>query len=83
MDLHEFTSLNYKYSSTYFTLQVDPGQCFHSASPQAFIDERREQQQKLPNWVGSCTIVKLRTHLAVFTAIAPTPSANEDCSLVH
>jgi len=46
-----------EYSSTYFSLQVDPGHCFHPTSPEGFTDERKEQLKVL-KWVG------FRTHIA-------------------
>jgi len=40
-----------EYSQTYFSLQVDPGHCFHPTLPKGFIDEHREQLKVL-KWVG-------------------------------
>jgi len=45
-----------EYSSTYFSLQVDPGHGFHSTSPKGFIDEHREQLKVLKR-------VGFRTHI--------------------
>ena len=64
-DLHEFTGLEYNnWIFINFSLQVDPGHCFHPTSPEGFIDERREQLKVLKR-------VSFRTRIA---HISFTPS---------
>jgi len=53
-----------EYSSTYFSLRLDPRYCFHPISPEGFIDERNKQLKILK-------LVGFRTRIA---HISFTPS---------
>ena len=63
--------------STYFSLQVDPGHCFHPTSPEGFIDECREQL-KLLKWVGfrTCKPIQASHHCEAWYSLGSFHSSS-------